>query len=266
MTRERGKHTRMDILEHNRDGWNQHVAEGDQWTLPVDAATIVRARKGDWTVALTPTKPVPREWFGDIAGKDILGLASGGGQQMPILAAAGAHVTSFDASDAQLGQDRKVANREGLDIRTVQGFMHDLSAFADESFDLIFHPCSNCFAPEIMPVWRECARVLRPGGILLAGFVNPVNFIFDWKALDAGKLIARHPLPYRDLDVPEEELAELIRQNKTLEFSHTLYEQMGGQMAAGLHMTAMFEDTWAELDALSRLYDPFIATRSIRPA
>lgn len=256
----------MNILEHNRQGWNEHVASGDRWTLPVDADAIARARNGDWAIVLTPVKPVPRDWFGEVSGRDVLGLASGGGQQMPILAAAGARVTSFDASDAQLAQDRAVAQREGLEITTVQGYMHDLSAFADESFDLIFHPCSNCFAPEILPVWRECARVLRPGGALLSGFVNPANFIFDWKALDEGKLVARHKLPYSDLDLPKEELDEVIRQNRTVEFSHTLSDQIGGQLAAGLHMTAMFEDDWGEPNTLADLYDPFIATRSIKPA
>jgi 2-polyprenyl-3-methyl-5-hydroxy-6-metoxy-1,4-benzoquinol methylase len=54
-------------------------------------------------------------------------LASGGGQQAPILAAAGASVTVFDASDAQLGSDRAVATRHGLDVTTVKGFMDDLS-------------------------------------------------------------------------------------------------------------------------------------------
>lgn len=256
----------MDIGQHNREAWNAQVAEGDRWTVPVDAETIARARKGDWSVILTPVKAVPRDWFGEIAGRDILGLASGGGQQMPVLAAAGARVTSFDASDAQLAQDRFVADRDGLTIATVQGFMHDLSAFSDDSFDLIFHPCSNCFAPEILPVWRECARVLRPGGALLAGFNNPINFIFDWRALDAGRLEVRHALPYSHFDLPEDERAELFTHYPMMEFSHTLEDQIGGQLAAGLHLTSMFEDDWGRPDPIAAIYKPFIATRAILPA
>ncbi|AKM10530.1 class I SAM-dependent methyltransferase [Croceicoccus naphthovorans] len=255
----------MNVLEHNREAWNAQVADGDRWTIPVDGETIARARRGEWSVILTPVKPVPRDWFGEIAGRDVLGLASGGGQQVPVLAAAGARVVSFDASDAQLAQDRLVAEREGLKIRTVQGFMHDLSAFADESFDLIFHPCSNCFAPEILPVWRECARVLRPGGALLAGFNNPVNFLFDWRALNEGKLVVRHALPYSHLDLLEHEREELLRECPTVEFSHTLSDQIGGQLAAGLHLTAMFEDNWGTPDPIADHYDPFIATRAIKP-
>src|SRR6185295_686017 len=103
----------------------------------------------------------------------------GGGQQAPILAAAGAIVTTLDFSPKQLAQDRLVAERDGLTLTTVQGDMTDLSMFADESFDLDFHPVSNTYVPEIRPVWREAYRVLRCGGSLLAGFINPINFVFD---------------------------------------------------------------------------------------
>ena len=90
-------------------------------------------------------------------------LASGGGQQGPILAAAGADVTVFDNSPRQLEQDRYVADRDGLHLQTVEGDMRDLSCFPDESFDLIVHPVSNVFVPDVKPVWREAYRVLKPG-------------------------------------------------------------------------------------------------------
>ena len=163
----------MDVVAYNRQAWNQQVEQGNPWTVPFSAEVIAEARQGRWAIVLTPTIPVPRSWFPDpLSGRDVLCLASGGGQQGPILAAAGAQVTVFDNSPAQLARDREVAEREGLAIRTVQGDMADLSAFAAESFDLIFHPVSNLFAPDVRPVWRECYRVLRLGGALLAGFAN----------------------------------------------------------------------------------------------
>src|SRR5436190_21479426 len=99
----------MDILAYNREMWNAQVAKGNRWTCPVDAETIAAAKRNEWHVVLTPTKPVPREWFPNLAGLDVLCLASGGGQQAPILAAAGARVTLLDNSPAQLAQDRLVA-------------------------------------------------------------------------------------------------------------------------------------------------------------
>ena len=157
---------------------------------------IAAARRGDWQLVLTPTRPVPREWFPKLAGEAVLCLASGGGQQAPVLAAAGAVVTVLDNSPAQLAQDRLVAERERLDIQTLLGDMADLSAFADGAFGLIFHPCANCFAPEVRPVWREAFRVLRPGGVLLAGFVNPALYLFDDARAEQGELVVRHAVPY----------------------------------------------------------------------
>ena len=96
----------MDLLEHNRAAWNRQALAGDRWSIPVDDATVVRARAGDWQVILTPNRPVPRDWFGELSGRDVLCLASGGGQQAPVLAAAGARVVSFDLSEEQLSLDR----------------------------------------------------------------------------------------------------------------------------------------------------------------
>jgi SAM-dependent methyltransferase len=231
------------ILKLNQQGWDLRVEENDVWTLPVPSEQIDRARLGDWSLILTPNRPAPREWFGEVKGKDILCLASGGGQQAPILAAAGAHVTVFDASSRQLAQDRMVAARDGLPLTIIQGFMHDLSCFTDASFDLIFHPASNCFAPEIDPVWKECYRVLRPGGALLSGFMNPDVYIFDLEAQERGELIVRHPLPHSEIDdLPAEELDRLIQRDHVVEFSHSLEGQIGGQLKAGFVLTDMFED------------------------
>ena len=133
----------MDVLDYNRQAWNSKVASQDRWTVPVNSDEIERARQGDWSIKLTCVKPVPRDWFGDLAGRDVLALASGGGQQGPILAAAGARVTVFDNSPDQLGQDSMVAERESLELETVQGDMANLEAFSDQSFDLVFHPVST---------------------------------------------------------------------------------------------------------------------------
>ena len=103
----------MDIRSYNRDAWNKYVNEGQsEWTKPVSPETIARARKGDFSILLTEKKFVPREWFPPLKGTDTLCLASGGGQQGPVLAAAGANVTVFDNSPRQLDQDRFVAERE----------------------------------------------------------------------------------------------------------------------------------------------------------
>src|SRR5687767_3232374 len=189
----------MNILAHNKAAWDGMVEKQDGWTVPVTSETILEARAGRWSIVLTPEKPVPPDWFPPLQGLEVLCLAGAGGQQGPILAAAGARVTVFDNSPRQLAQDRAVAEREGLSIETVEGDMKDLGCFPDGRFGLIVHPCSNCFVPDVRPIWKESFRVLRKGGILLAGFINPALFIFDEKLADQGELKVRHSLPYSDL-------------------------------------------------------------------
>jgi SAM-dependent methyltransferase len=258
----------VDVRAHNRDAWDRCVADGNMWTVPVASEAIAAARAGHVSIVLTPQKPIPPDWFPSLEGCRTLCLAGAGGQQAPILAAAGARVTVYDNSPAQLGQDKIVADREGLRLEYVEGDMADLSRLADRSFDLIVHPCSNVFVPHIRPVWRECARVLTAGGILLAGFVNPVRYIFDWDKLDAGELEVRHTLPYSDLThLSPTNLERIVYQaGRPLEWAHTLEDQIGGQLDAGLMLTGFYEDRWAEdeADPLSRYMDSFIATRSIK--
>src|SRR5262249_53159532 len=174
---------------------------------------------------------VLREWFpAELAGAAVLCLASGGGQQGPVLAAAGAAGTVFDNSPRQLGRDEEVAARGGLAIRTGLGDMRGLSAFPDASFDVVFNPVSNVFCPDLAPVWRESFRVLRERGVLLAGFMNPDLFIFDVAALERDELLVRHPLPFSSLDLPEAERAQYYGDGP-VEFSHSLTGQIGGQLA-----------------------------------
>jgi SAM-dependent methyltransferase len=255
----------MDIVAYNRRAWDRQVEKGNRWTIPVGPEAIAAARRGEWEVVLTPTKPVPRTWFPPLSGLAVLCLASGGGQQGPILAAAGANVTVFDNSPAQLERDRLVAEREKLDIKTVQGDMADLSAFPDGSFGLVFHPCSNCFVPDVRRVWREAARVLRPGGVLLAGFTNPALYIFDDALAEQGQLVVRHAVPYSDLtSLTDEERRRYIDKDEPLIYGHTLDDQIGGQLDAGLLLAGFYEDRDPG-HVLANYLPAFIATRAIKP-
>jgi len=257
-----------EVCKHNQDAWDKQVDQNNRWTKPVDRETIQSARTGDFAIVLTPTKPVPVDWFPPLQGTETLCLASAGGQQAPLFAAAGATVTVFDSSPRQLDQDRFVAKRDGLNMKFVEGDMADLSIFADDSFDFIFHPCSNTFAPDALPVWRECYRVLRSGGVLMAGFTNPMRYIFDDERKENGNLEVRYTLPYSDLDHRNDKhIEDLINAGKPLEFGHTLEDQIGGQLNAGFLLTGFYEDRYPESDndPLSKYLDTFIATRAVKP-
>jgi SAM-dependent methyltransferase len=254
-----------DVFELNRRAWNEKVERRNPWTLPVTSEDVERARKGDWRIVLTPTRPVPRKWIPDLEGTRVLCLASGGGQQGPILAAAGARVTVFDASPKQLAQDRMVADRDGLELKTVEGDMANLGVFGNGTFDLIVHPVSNCFVPDIRPVWTECARVLRTGGQLLAGFNNPVRYLFPYDLeQDSYDLRVAQAIPYSDIEsLTEDDKARFVESGEPFEFSHTLEDQIAGQIEAGLVLVGFFEDRFPpDGDELSRYIPSFIATRA----
>jgi len=257
----------IDVFTHNQAAWNLQAAQGCAWSQPVTSEEIRAARAGTWSARLTPG-PLPSGWLDDVRGLRILCLAAGGGQQAPILAAAGADVTVFDFSEGQLDQDRKVAARDGLDLRCVQGDMRDLSIFGDASFDLVFHPISNLYVPAVRPVWRECARVLVSQGQLLSSFWNPVVFVADRdQTLSAQGLVRpNRRLPYSDIaHLTASDLAAKRERGEALVFGHTLADQIGGQLDAGFVLTGFHED-WQPQPrfVVENVMPTFIATKAAK--
>lgn len=235
------------------------INDGWEWGKPIDHNTFLKAQAGDWDVVLTPTKKVPHAWFPSFPGKQVLGLASGGGQQMPIFAALGGICTVFDYTPAQLKSEKMVAEREGYSIRIIQGDMSQPLPFKDEEFDLIFFPVSNVYIAEAKPVFKECFRVLKKGGRLISGLDNGTNFITD----DNEKEIINH-FPFDPLHNPEQ-MAQLQASDSGVQFSHTLEEQIGGQLEAGFVLKELYEDT----NGSGRLHDlnipTFFATLAEKP-
>ena len=227
----------MNYQEINARTIDRWVEAGWEWGKPISHETYLAAVQGRWDVLLTPTKPVPHDWFGPLRGKKVLGLASGGGQQMPIFAALGAECTVLDYSERQLLSEREVAQREGYAIELVRADMTQPLPFADESFDLIFHPVSNCYARFVKPIWRECRRVLKPGGLLLSGVDHYINYIVD----EEERAIVNR-LPF-DPVADGEQRAQLEQADAGMQFSHTLEEQINGQLEAGFTLLALYEDT-----------------------
>ncbi len=253
----------MNHIEENSKIWDQRAQNNDTWSTPVTTEVIDLARAGDWSIVLTPTKSVPKNWFPDnLQEKKILCLASGGGQQGPVLAAAGADVTVFDNSRKQLEKDEYVAQRDNLNIRTVQGNMQDLSVFEDESFDCIVHPWSNGYIDEILPVWKECARVLRKNGLLLSGFGNPIECIFNAEKLEQGIFAVEHRIPYADIEHLDDPAIKALAESDGYLWSHTLEEQIQGQIDAGFAIVGFYEDTGGT--ALDKYINSSIATKAIK--
>ncbi len=257
---------RENVVDYNKAAWDRQVRGGQNpWTKPVEPEVVERARAGEWSIILTEQKRVPRDWFPSypsLSGLDVLCLASGGGQQGPVLSAAGANVTVFDNSPEQLAQDWAVAERDELTLTTVEGDAADLSLFADASFDLIVHPVSNLFMPDVRRVYREAARVLRIGGVLMSGFMNPDAYVFDPEPTD-GRFVALYRLPYTDLYFDETERLRRFG-DAPIEHSHTLVDQISGQLECGLHLTAFYDDRHTESAQAADFVPSYFVTRAVK--
>ncbi len=227
----------MNYTEINSKTIDRWIENGWQWGVPITHEQFISAKSGNWEMVLTPTKPVPKDWFPDLSGKKVLGLASGGGQQMPIFAALGSDCTVLDYSEKQIASELMVAAREGYTINAVRADMTKPLPFTDESFDLIFHPVSNCYIEQVQPVWNECFRILKKGGILMAGLDNGFNYLFD----DEEEREIKHYLPFNPLKDPAL-MASLEKEDCGVQFSHTLDEQIRGQLKAGFTLRDLFED------------------------
>ena len=250
----------MGYTEANIETIERWIEEGWRWGIPIDHETFLKAKQGDYEILLTPTRPIPHAWIGDIKGKKVLGLASGGGQQMPILTALGADCVCLDYSSKQLDAEREVANREGYSIKLVQADMSKPLPFIDETFDLIVHPVSNCYIEDILPLWKECFRILKKGGTLLSGLDLGINYIVDE---NEEKIV--NALPFNPLKDPKL-MKFMEEQDYGIQFSHTLEEQIQGQLSAGFVLEELFEDVNEE-GRLATLHIPsFIATRSKKKA
>lgn len=229
--------TVVNYTEINAKTIDKWVDEGWEWGIPISHNQFVDALNGKWSMLLTPTKPVPKEWYPELNGIEVLGLASGGGQQMPIFAALGAECTLLDFSKKQIRSDLSIAEREGYKINAICGDMTQTLPFDNASFDLIFHPVSNCYIEDVMHVWKECYRILKVGGKLMSGLDNGMSYLFD----ENDKEIKRK-LPYNPLK-NEELLKSLENTDYGIQFSHTLEEQIRGQLKVGFKLIDLYEDT-----------------------
>lgn len=227
----------MNYTDINAKKIDEMVLNGWKWGQPISHREYIEAKNGNWKVFLSPTKPVPKEWFSDLKDKKILGLASGGAQQMPIFAALEADCTILDYSLKQLESEREFAQKEGYNINIVHADMTKELPFEDESFDIIFHPVSNCYVEDVNHIWKECYRVLKPQGILMSGQDNGLNFLFDG---DQSHIVDY--LPFNPL-VNKVQMDSLLRDGSTIQFSHSVEDHIKGQIKAGFKLLDMYEDT-----------------------
>jgi SAM-dependent methyltransferase len=244
--------------DENIETIERWIANGWKWGLPFDHQRCQAIKKGAWPFYLTPTKAAPKAWLGPLKNKKILGLASGGGQQMVLLSLKGAECTLLDYSEKQIESDLAVAQREGYPLRAIKGDMTKKLPFSDGEFDLVVNPVSLVYAEKIRPIFKEVARVLKKGGIFVGGFDNGVNFLTDEKE----KEIKWH-FPFNPLK-DEDERTEMEKTDSGVEFSHTSGETISALLEAGFSIEAVYEDVNDEGRLKDLNIPTFIAIRALK--
>ena len=235
--------SKTDYVSFNDEKWDNINECLVDKTTAISHEDYIAAKNGALKVSLAGIREVPKEWVSKLKGAEVLALACGGGQQCPVFAAHGAKVTVTDVSNSQLVKEKYVSQREGYDINIIKADMSKPFQFADHSFDMIFNPISNCYIEDIIPMWGECARVIKSGGVLMMAFVKEEHFMFEPDFKNEDLLISRHSLPFNPLkDLSKEQLLEKQNTQMPLAFSHTLTEQIGGLMKAGFEITDIYED------------------------
>ena len=223
--------------EHNRKAWDALVRRRQRFTQPA----------GDEDFANPLAAVDGCGWLGgDIRGRALLCVASGGGRQSALYAAAGASVTVVDISAEMLAIDRQVAAERGLEVRTIQASMDDLSALAAEAFDIVIQPVSTCYVPDVRPVYREIARVTRPGGLYISQHKQPASLQADIKPSPGGYELTESY--YRTGRLPDV-VGSPHREEGTLEFLHRWEELLGGMCRAGFAIEDVIEPLHAKPDA-----------------
>jgi SAM-dependent methyltransferase len=246
--------------EHNRRAWNERVSNGLAHTEP--------ARDKDFQAGLAAL--APKGWINaDLDGRRVLCLAAGGGKHSVLFAALGAIVTVVDLSPRMLDLDRKAAAARGLRITTIEASMDNLSMLEGDAFELVLQPVSTCYVPDVVAVYLEIARVIRPGGLYISQHKQPASLQSD-SHLTQGGYVLRDEY-YRKAPLADIRGSWQHRESGTMEYLHRVEELLGGMCRAGFVIEDIVEPRHADDNAApgtfahrSRYLPPFVAVKARR--
>ncbi len=246
-----------DVARYNKGRWEELAKANIEYSLPFLDLNPEKAR------AVIDPEGILTE----VSGLDVLCLASGGGQQSAAFGLLDANVTVLDLSETQLERDRQAARHYSLDFQTVQGDMRDLSRFNDNSFDVVWNGHSLGFVPNALDVFREVARVVRPGGLYRLTYHNPFVHGVDYESWDGGSYHMPGGSRYADAEVTSPDPhwsvkgADGVRKSilGPREFRHTLSTVMNGLIGLGFVILGFWETTSDEADPEPGSWEHFMS-------
>ncbi|HUZ80035.1 MAG TPA: class I SAM-dependent methyltransferase [Thermoplasmata archaeon] len=122
-------------------------------------------------------------YLGSVRGKSILELGCGAARWSIALAKKGARPTGLDLSLTQLAHARRELRRARVQLPLVRGSAEAIP-FDAGSFDLVFCDWGAMTFADPRRTVPECARVLRPGGILVFATASPIRLLTHHRAKD----------------------------------------------------------------------------------
>lgn len=231
------------IARTNAKAWDREGTKGHWASIPLSEEKFRDAKERGFPISLTGSRNLPEAWLDDVNGRQLLCIACGGGQQAVLFAARGAQVTSLENSEKQLESDVDTCRRFGLPLTPVKGSMDQLPLGSVPTFDMIILGMGAQFVADLRPVFAQARRLMKPKARFIGAFVNPVCYIFDWKAQEEGNLVPRHKVPYSDLtSLSADERLQTFGEDAPLEFGHSFEEIIGGMSAAGFCIRGYIEE------------------------
>lgn len=227
-----------EVLSANKRAWDRLAAQGHVLAKPV---TDDEFRQ--------PLKTIdPAGWLkGGIQGWNVLCLAAGGGRHGPLYSAAGGNVTVVDLSSGMLELDRRVAEERKISLRTIETSMDNLSMLNNAEFDLVIHPVSTCYLPNLERLFPEIARVTRVGGLYISQHKQPANLQASLETY-IGNYVIEHAY-YDERPVPAAIEPSKLREPQTREFAHRWETLLGGICRSGFAIEDVAEPFHAKPEA-----------------
>jgi SAM-dependent methyltransferase len=229
------KHAADDPIVANRLFWENEVKRGCGLTIPwldLEVENLNRCISGEYSPRIPDKLSAIFPWdiLSNVYGKDVLCLASGGGQQSAVFGLLGASVTVVDIANGQLEGDHAAAKHFGYPVRTVRADAQDMSLLDSDSFDIVWQGSSMAYIPEIRSVYSEVARVLRSEGVYRSD-ANDAGTAFADEHWDNGYRINR---PFSD--------RVLHREDGAVEYRHYLSDVINGLAESGFMIQRAVED------------------------